>query len=91
MPDDKVAAVEAHLEFIAHETLALEATVSGGAKGIEVSVAKIEKYVRALMWGPGRLKRSLGPMFYVLLFVNGVFLALRRRVYASADVLLTRC
>ena len=30
-------------------------------------------------------------MFYVLLFVNGVFLALRRRVYASADVLLTRC
>ena len=43
VPDDKVAAVEAHLEFIKHETLALEATVSGGAKGIEVSVAKIEK------------------------------------------------
>ncbi len=43
VPDGKVVAVEAHLEFIKHETLALEATVSGGAKGIEVSVAKIEK------------------------------------------------
>ncbi len=41
------------------------------------------------MWGPGNV--SPGPMFYVLLFVDGVFLALRGRVYAGTDTLLTRC
>ncbi|WP_182049267.1 isoleucine--tRNA ligase [Changpingibacter yushuensis] len=40
VPDEHVAAVEAHLEFISRETLALEATVAGGSSDIQVAVAK---------------------------------------------------
>ncbi|MCI7690306.1 isoleucine--tRNA ligase [Trueperella pyogenes] len=41
VPDARVAAVEANLGMITSETLALEASVSGGANGIEATVEKI--------------------------------------------------
>ncbi|MEW6919455.1 isoleucine--tRNA ligase [Trueperella pyogenes] len=41
VPDARVVAVEANLGMITSETLALEASVSGGANGIEATVEKI--------------------------------------------------
>ncbi|MDP9806918.1 isoleucyl-tRNA synthetase [Trueperella bonasi] len=41
VPDDRIAAVEANLDMITTETLALETDVAGGANGIEVNVEKI--------------------------------------------------
>ena len=41
VPQENVAAVEANFEMIKHDTLALEASVTGGADSIEVSVEKI--------------------------------------------------
>ncbi len=42
VPDEHVAAVEKHLEFISAETLALKASVTGGAEKLVVAVTKIE-------------------------------------------------
>lgn len=41
VPDERVAAVEANLDMITAETLALEASVSGGADTIDVNVEKL--------------------------------------------------
>ena len=43
VPDDRVAAVQSHLEFISSETLALAASVAGGASDIQVHVEKVER------------------------------------------------
>ncbi|AWE42726.1 isoleucine--tRNA ligase [Actinobaculum sp. 313] len=42
VPDERVEGVRSHLEFIATETLALQADVAGGVTSLEVDVAKME-------------------------------------------------
>ncbi|MDN6486788.1 MAG: DUF5915 domain-containing protein, partial [Ancrocorticia sp.] len=43
VPDDRVEAVQSHLEFISSETLALASSVAGGASDIQVHVEKVER------------------------------------------------